>query len=364
MNIETLEILIKKYLALRFEENVFFWQGGEPLLAGIDFFKQSIKFQEKYGHNQVIGNAIQTNGLLITDEWAELLNKYKFLVGISLDGPEWIHDPYRGKGTHKQVVHAMEILKKNNVEFNILTVLHKGNAENIREIYSYLKTLPTNFFQFIPALDNNPLNNSPMDYSITPELYQSSLCKLFDIWYPNDIQKISIRDFDAIINGMFGLPKGVCSAEKECSSYIVVENEGDVYPCDFFVRPAYILGNILENSFEEMLRKRTENFSKIKMQVPKSCKVCIWLPLCQGGCIKDRIYADNDQRKRTYFCTAYQEFFRYSFHRFINIINLLAKQHQYRSGFIEKIKPENKCPCGSGLNFKDCSEQNPSSLFF
>jgi uncharacterized protein len=214
MSLETLELLIKKFLALRFQDNVFFWQGGEPLLAGLDFYKNAIEFQQKYGKNQIIGNALQTNGLLITDEWAKLFNQYKFLIGISLDGPEAIHDEYRGKGTHKKVLNAIEILKKNNVEFNILTVLHKDNADKITEIYSYLKTLPTKYFQFIPALDNNPFDNRPLEYSITSELYEKSLCQLFDLWYPNDIKNISIRDFDAVINGMLGLPKGVCSLRK------------------------------------------------------------------------------------------------------------------------------------------------------
>lgn len=354
MSIETLEILVKKFLALRFQENIFFWQGGEPLLAGLDFFKKAIEFQQKYGRNQIIGNALQTNGLLITDEWAELFNKYKFLIGISLDGPESIHDTYRGQGTHKKVLHAIEILNKNNIEFNILTVLHKGNADKITEIYTYLKTLPTKYFQFIPALDNNPLDNTPMDYSITPELYEKSLCQLFDLWYPNELKTISIRDFDAVINGMFGLPKGLCSAEKICSSYLVVENEGDVYPCDFFVRPNHILGNIQDTSFEDMMKKRTQNFSKFKSELPKTCRLCIWLPLCQGGCIKDRIFVNNETRKKTYFCEAYKEFYKYTFHRFVNIVNFLSRQQSYHPKFFEKLKSDHNCPCGSGLSYEDC----------
>ncbi|MBD3352914.1 MAG: anaerobic sulfatase maturase [Candidatus Lokiarchaeota archaeon] len=358
MPIEILKTMTKKYLKLGFKENLFFWQGGEPLLTGLDFFKKAIEFQIKYAKNQVIGNAVQTNGLLINEKWVDLFKKYSFLIGISLDGPKEIHDPARGKGTHDKVVKVIELMAKNNIEFNILTVLHSGNWDKIEEIYSYLKTIPCNFFQFIPAVDNDIVTGESTDYSITAKQYGDALCKLYDLWYPEDTNKISIRTFDAVINKFFGLPSGLCTFEEKCPNYIVIENQGDVYPCDFFVRPNEKLGKITKDSFEILVKRRNNKFRKRKTNISKACKDCRWLELCYGGCVKDRIFNNNKDKNRTYFCPAYQKFFKYSFHGVIKKVIEVANERHYRPVLLEKFDPNDKCPCGSGKRFRDCLKKS------
>ncbi|MHA1341867.1 MAG: anaerobic sulfatase maturase [Promethearchaeota archaeon] len=327
MPLDLLELMIKKYLNLGFKENFFFWQGGEPTLAGLHFYEKAIEFMKIYGRNRVIGNAFQTNGLLIDENWAKFFYKYKMLVGISLDGPKELHDPFRGKGTHQKVLRAINILHKHNVEFNILIVLHKKNTDTpdkIEKIYDFLKTLPCNFFQFIPALDNDPFTGKATNYSITPQQYGNALIKIFNLWKKDDFKKISIRLFDSIINYLAGYPRSFCILEPKCSSYLVIENQGDVYPCDFFVRPKYKLGNIQENSFKELMIRRQKSFTKLKMKISKECNLCKWRRLCNGGCPKDKLFSYNNDPKKTYFCNAYKRFFNETYSVFKQIYSNMS----------------------------------------
>jgi len=315
MNKEVLERIISKFLKFRFKESIFGWQGGEPTLAGLDFYKEVVTLQQKYGDSgQLIGNALQTNGILINDEWGKFFDKYKFLVGLSLDGPKEVHDRYRksagGKNIWEKVMNAADCLKRNNVEFNILCVISKANVNRVKKIYDFFVNHDFFHLQFIPALEVDQ-NEKIASFSISANQYGKFLCELFDLW-KRDPHQTSIRLFNGIVAYKLGYPKGVCTLEKKCADYLLIEWNGDVYPCDFFAQDKYLLGNIMAQNFANLKQKRDNNFGSLKVKLSKDCKECDWLELCYGGCIKDRIFPDNHHPEKSYFCEAYKIFFKHS----------------------------------------------------
>jgi uncharacterized protein len=312
MNDDVLRATVEKYLALRFRENIFIWQGGEPLLAGRPFFNRVIECQKQYGHQQVVGNVLQTNGVLVNPKWVEFFARYKFFIGLSIDGPIEIHDTARGEGSHAKAMRAARLLARVQVPFNVLAVISHENAQDIVKSYEFLRTLPTSYLQFIPALDNDPQTGDPAPHSLSVEEYGSALCAIFDQWASRDAGRISIRDFDAILSAYQGHPVGFCTLDPACARYLVIENEGDVYPCDFFVRPEHRLGNILEDSFEDLLARRHDAFEALKPSVGPECDTCEWQWLCHGGCPKDRVFSGNATPNRTFFCEAYKQFFAHA----------------------------------------------------
>ncbi|MFH1612329.1 MAG: anaerobic sulfatase maturase [bacterium] len=322
MNENVLEKLIQKSL---FYSNagtaIFSWQGGEPLLAGIDFFRKVIDFQKKYGKSgQIVGNSIQTNGILLNEEWFKLFKEYNTFIGISLDGNEEIHNYYRGKSFSK-TMQAISLLKKENVEFNILTVINNFNANKSKEMYDFF--LQNNFFyiQLIPCVEKDEKGNIT-SFSIESKSYGKFLCEFFDLWYNDGKPKISVRFFDNILEVLAGLNPGYCEFKDTCGDYLVIEYNGDIYPCDFFVKSEWKLGNILENSFEELFSKNKITFGSLKSKVNETCKKCKWFFICKGGCLKYRMINDNKYYELDYFCDSYKEFFEYSHHKLKNILQL------------------------------------------
>lgn len=312
MSEEVLEAMISQLLSYRFPESIFGWQGGEPTLAGLDFFMKVVSLQQKYGESgQVVGNAFQTNGVLIDENWAKFLYKYRFLVGLSLDGPKQIHDRYRhsigGKSVWKKVMRAAELFQRYNVQFNILCVISRANVNRVEEVYKFFLKQGFNHMQFIPALESDEKGNKA-PFSVNPNQYGTFLCRLFDIWKQNP-NRASVRMFDAVLSYYLGYPKGECTFEKKCAEYLLVEHNGDVYPCDFFVQDKYKLGNLLETPLSELKQRRASSFEKRKVTLSEDCKNCKWLELCFGGCIKDRIFQANPHPEKTYFCDAYKQFF-------------------------------------------------------
>ena len=315
MSYTTLETLISHYLEFRFQESIFGWQGGEPTLAGLDFFNKVVEFQQKHGvSGQIVGNALQTNGILIDDEWGQFLNKYKFLVGLSLDGPKHIHDRYRksigGKSVWDKVMKAADCLRNNHVEFNILCVISKANISHVKEIYKFFIENDFRFLQFIPALEAD-IENKRASFSVSASQYGKFLCDLFDEW-KSAPHGVSIRFFDGLISHYLGYPKGNCALEESCADYMLVEWNGDVYPCDFFVDPKRKLGNLMSDTLSDLKSKRDQGFGLIKTKLGTECTNCTWLDLCYGGCVKDRFFPDNPHPNRTYFCEAYKIFHNYS----------------------------------------------------
>src|SRR5689334_10066828 len=259
MTLETLERLVDTYLFYSYPNSVFAFQGGEPTLAGLPFFEKLVSYQQEFGRNgQSVSNAMQTNAVLLTKDWCDLFRSYNWLLGVSLDGPEAVHDRYRfnksGQPTWRKVVDAVELLQANKVEFNILCVLSQSNVDQPRELYRFFRSLGVDNIQFIPLAEFDGEGN-PLPFTITAEQYGRFLCDVFDIWWP-DRRKVRIRFFDNLAEATAGQKPGSCTLHETCDSYCVVEYNGDVYPCDFFVEKEWKLGNVTLDSWPEIARRQ------------------------------------------------------------------------------------------------------------
>jgi uncharacterized protein len=364
MSTQVLEKLIQIYLGYRFENSVFCWQGGEPTLMGLEFFEKVIELQKKYGKGgQAVGNILQTNGILLNDEWANFLKRYNFFVGISLDGPKSIHNIYRktknDRGTWDQVMRVIEVLKNYEIEFNILCVVSKANVNMAKELYNFYKENNLKFLQFIPALECTK-NKKMAPFSPKAEEYGNFLCEIFDLWKKKDSESVYIRMFNQVLSMYLGATETSCPFDKTCYSYFVVEWNGDIYPCDFFVKPKMKLGNLMnEKDFKPFFEKKNEIFSKYKKELSKDCYICHWKNICYGGCLKDRFFCENPDKNKSYYCNSYKKFFTHSYDWFskraIQIQKI--KRIPYYSA-VKKINRNDFCPCGSGLKYKKCHGKN------
>ena len=296
------------------------WQGGEPTLMGLDFYKRAIELEKKYGHNQSVGNGLQTNGTLLDIQWAAFLKEYDWLVGISLDGPEHIHDRYRfdkgQKGTHKRVETNAIMLQQEGVAANAMCVLTSYSVQFPDELYAYYKSLGYTFMQFIPIVEtdkNDPTKAAP--FSVSAEDYGKFLVRMFDLWladFVNGVPTTSVRHFESVFHSYVGMEAPECTMMKECGPYVVVEHNGNVYSCDFFVEPKWKLGNIMHERIINMLNTKTQQtFGAAKAVLPRECRQCRWLRNCYGGCTKDRIKDPEDHRKPR-FCNSYKMFFKHA----------------------------------------------------
>lgn len=313
MSTETLERLVDTWLFYSYPESTFAFQGGEPTLAGLPFFEKLVEFQQYYGRNgQSVSNALQTNAILLDDNWARLFKQYHWLLGVSLDGPQQVNDLYRynkeGRGTWKRVVQSVETLQKHQVEFNCLCVLSQANVEKPRELYRFYRSLGVDNLQFIPLAEFDPDGN-PLPFTITPQQYGRFLCDLFDLWWP-DRRKVRVRFFDNTAEALAGMKPGTCTMHETCDSYVVVEYNGDVYPCDFFVESTWKIGNITMDSWSEIARRqRRFNFAAKKTVPHPECQVCEYQSICHGGCPKLRHGPHRRFEDLDYFCAAYKMIF-------------------------------------------------------
>jgi uncharacterized protein len=313
MTAETLERLIENYLFYSYPKGVFAFQGGEPTLAGIGFFEQAIEYQKRHGRKgQVVSNSMQTNGVLIDDSWCRMFKEYKWLIGISLDGPEEMHDLYRfnkgGEGTWKKVVRGLETLQKHGVEFNVLCVLSQANVEKPKEVYKFFRSLGVRHIQYIPLSEFDGLG-LPLPFTISPEQYGRFLTTTFDLWWP-ERRTVRIRYFDNIAEALAGQKPTTCTMHETCDSYLVVEYNGDVYPCDFFVEGGWKLGNIEYDSWPEIARRGKRYQFAAKKTVPRpECQACEYQSICHGGCPKHRHDRGRRFEDLDYFCSAYKAIF-------------------------------------------------------
>jgi uncharacterized protein len=311
----------------------FTWQGGEPGLTGIDFFRKALSFQKKFAGGRQIENAFQTNGTLIDEEWCRFFSENSFLVGISVDGPREIHDRHRknrsGMPSFDKVMHAVSLLKINNVEFNTLTVVHNDNASFPLEIYSFLKSAGSTFMQFIPVVerfrsaspedelkwvDPSSLNAQVTEWSVKPYDYGRFLITIFDEWVRNDVGGIFVQLFDVTLANWVGEPPGLCVFNETCGNAMVLEHNGDLYSCDHFVYPDYLLGNIGTSTLLEMSQAaRQRNFGQSKLNdLPGFCIGCEYRFACHGECPKHRFEKTPDGAGGlNYLCGAYKRFFSY-----------------------------------------------------
>ncbi len=310
MSAETVERLVDGYMAYSFPDSAFAFQGGEPTLAGLRFFETFADHQDRHtrpGHR--VGSAMQTNGVLLDRHWCEFLRARNWLLGVSLDGPEAVNDRYRvskqGKGTWKRVVQNIELLQKHGVAFNILCVLSEANVERPKQLYRFFRKLGAAHIQFIPLAEFGE-DGRPLPYTISPEQYGRFLCELFDLWWP-DRRQVSIRFFDNIAEAAAGRKPGSCTMHETCDSYVVVEYNGDVYPCDFFVEASWKLGNVAVDSWPDLARRRRRyNFATKKTLAHPDCQVCEYQSICHGGCPKFRHGRHGRFDDLDYFCQAHK----------------------------------------------------------
>ena len=334
MTEEILEDLVKKTLEYADEICTFAFQGGEPTLVGLDFFKKFVQFQKLYNYKKIkINNSLQTNGILIDQGWAKFLNEHQFLVGLSLDGPREVHDQYRldatQKGTYDCVMKTVVLFNQHQVEYNILFVVNEQVAREVEQVYQFFRQNDFRYLQFIPCLD--PLDENPgkNKYSLTPELYLDFLKKLFDLWY-QDLKKnhlISLREFENYISMAMGCTPESCGMSGVCNCYFVIEGDGSVYPCDFYVLDQWKLGNIQNNNFKQLIESKSgKEFVASSRYIDPKCKACRWYTLCRGGCRRWREPFSDEKPVLNYFCDAYYQFFEYTGERIFEIAKMLAKR--------------------------------------
>jgi len=380
MSDEVLEEMVKQVMTDGEGSVSFGWQGGEPTLMGLDFFKKVVELQQQHGRDgQSVGNGLQTNGWVIDEEWCEFLRQYNFLVGLSLDGPAHVHDHYRvtrnGKPTWEHTVAVGKLMLERNVAANALIVANDYSWQYGREIYDFHRELGFEFMQFIPCVEahiDDPEQAAP--FSVSGEQFGRMLCDVFDRWREDFVDgwpTISIRFFDSLFHLYVGLPPTECTLMKEFGSYVVVEHNGDVFSCDFFVEPTWRLGNVMEEKLVDLLNSPRQNrFGAIKAALPEACRECRWVDLCLGGCTKDRTRAKCD-RGLSHFCEGYKLFFEHT-DAFMRELaekwldrerraqeeeqrhlasDLIVPAHHASAGAISRNAP---CPCGSGKKFKKC----------
>ncbi|WP_407311840.1 anaerobic sulfatase maturase [Desulfosporosinus sp. SB140] len=320
MDSETLEILVEKALAYADQYCTFAFQGGEPTLTGLKFFEKLIELQKEYNvKNLKINNVLQTNGMIIDTAWARFLAEHNFLVGISLDGPKDIHDYYRiginCKGSFSKVMKAIQLFNKHSVEYNILCVVTANVARHISKIYNFYKKHDFHYLQFIPCLDPQGELRGRYNYSLTPERYAYFLKRIFDEWYADVLQgyPINIRYFDNLVGLAMGLPPESCGLSGTCSFQFVVEADGGVYPCDFYVFDRWYIGNVRNLLFEEIEKSDiVKEFIEGSKYTDPTCKQCRWGNFCRGGCRRDREPFMENLPTLNYYCAAYKEFFEYA----------------------------------------------------
>jgi uncharacterized protein len=326
MEFDVLDKLTKDYLHLRFPSSGFSWQGGEPTLMGLDFYKKVIELQQKYCvSGQQVDNSLQTNAILLDYQWCKFLSENKFLTGISIDGPKELHDYYRldsgGNGTFDRVLKAIECCKEHKVQFNTLTLINNFNADYPDQIFDFLIELGVKYMQFIPCVEVDKKTGKIADFSVSPEKYGKFLCRIFDLWVKYGPESLSIRDFDSILNYCINGQHTVCAFDRQCARYIVVEHTGDVFPCDFFVARKWRLGNIMQTNIKQLADSTAKlSFNQNKSKICKKCFACRYLAICWGGCLKDRsVLNPQNCSCESYFCKSYCMFFDYSMQRFIQI---------------------------------------------
>ncbi|MFP7298878.1 anaerobic sulfatase maturase [Neobacillus niacini] len=363
-----LEKFIKEYMAISNGSAKFAWQGGEPLLAGLDFFEKVVELQAKYAPpHTMISNSLQTNGTLLNDEIAQFLKKYNFLVGVSLDGPKEINDARRitgsGSGSFDRVMHGIDYLRKHEVDFNILTVIHENNVNKAKELMEFYQREKFTFVQFIPCMDFRAQETDAKgEYLITPEEYGAFLCEAFDIWYNDGNPITSVRFFDNMLNVYVHREAELCVHRKSCPKTLILEQNGDAYPCDFFINDQYKIGNVGTDSLVDILNSPVyEDFLKLKPNLPKQCQSCQYIDLCHGGCPRNRTWSFGENETLVdvdYFCQSYKQIYAYAHERMEIVAENIKKRwlEEYINTGLKLPNRNDLCICGSGKKFKKCCE--------
>ncbi|MBP6161318.1 MAG: anaerobic sulfatase maturase [Clostridia bacterium] len=325
-----LEAYTRQSLAMHGSDAVveFAWHGGEPTIAGIPFFEEALRLQREYGKGRKILNTLQTNATLLTDAWCQFFKANNFLIGVSIDGPEPLHNVYRltadGRGSFTETIRGIELLQRHGVSFNTLTTVNRKNMEKPLEVYRFLREF-SDYMQFLPVVERMPaqyeteegqpfatppglhsikIKHPLADFSVTPEGYGAFLCAIWDEWKKYDSMEKHIQLFDVTIGNLNGIPSSLCVHNPLCGHSGCVEANGDVYSCDRYAFPAYKLGNLTLTSLGVLMEKNRDFGMHKTYGLPEECFDCRYIKLCFGGCPKDRLW-DN----KNYLCAGYKMFF-------------------------------------------------------
>jgi uncharacterized protein len=399
---ELLETYIQQLVeSHRTPEVTVAWQGGEPTLMGLDFFKLSIEYAEKYKKpDQTISYSIQTNGTKLDDDWCAFFKEHNFLVGLSVDGPREMHDTYRvdkgGAGSFDQVMRGWEYLTKHDVDFNILCTVHAANADHPLDVYHFFRDeLKAEFIQFIPIIERATEQTLPLanegwgersrdtrplyvskghlvtERTVKAEQYGNFLNKIFDEWVRRDVAKVYVQIFDVALGSWYGAPPSLCIFSPTCGNALAIEHNGDLYSCDHFVEPDYLLGNIQETNMIELVASdQQRKFGQDKLDsLPQYCLDCEVRFACHGGCPKNRFIDTPDgEPGLNYLCAGYKSFFNH-INRPMRIMTDLLRRNRAPAEIMQFLsqeelarlqkafagaKPDDPCPCGSGKKFRIC----------
>ena len=366
------------------------WQGGEPTLMGLDFFRRSVELTERYlGRDQRAQYTIQTNGTLIDPEWAAFFRENDFLVGISIDGPREMHDTFRvnkgGMGSFHQVMRGLGHLRDARVEWNALTTIHAANADHGRAVYRFLRDdCGAHYIQLIPIIEraaeatedgsvpwtswrDRPLYVQTGDRvtgrSVTAEQYGRFLIDVFEEWVRHDIGEVFVQMFDVALANWYGEPPNLCIHSETCGLALALEHTGDLYCCDHFVEPAYRLGNIRDTHMRELVAsERQRRFGLDKRDtLPRYCRECDVRFACHGGCPKDRfVQTPSGEPGLNYLCAGYKAFFHHV-DRPMRLMSERLRQGRAPSEITAVYAAEDArrgrndpCTCGSGRKWKHC----------
>jgi len=389
MSEEVLSQYIRQYIDSQPGPEVSFaWQGGEPTLLGTAYFRRIVELQREFGAGRTVTNSLQTNGTLLDDEWCQFLGDEHFLVGISVDGPRELHDRYRvdrkQQPTFDRVMRGIELLKRHQVAFNTLTVVHRENARQPLDVYRFLKGIGAQHMQFIPLVERTgesgqlsapPMADEPAasvtPWSVLPRDYGDFLVTVFNEWVQRDVGQIFVQTFEVALGNWMGLGSSLCIFAETCGHAVALEHNGDVYSCDHYVFPRYKLGNVLEDSLHALASlPEQKRFGDAKRDtLPGYCRTCEVRFACNGECPRNRfLHTPDGQPGLNYLCEGYRHFFRTIDPAMKELAKLLRSgrpaaeiMHPPKAAPSPRLTASPSgiarnaaCPCGSGRKFKRC----------
>lgn len=345
MSLEMLETAVRGYIETNdVPEVTFIWHGGEPMVLGLDFYRKAMEFQQRYAGGKTIRNTLQTNGTLITREWARFFREHGFLLGVSLDGPQDIHDKFRrdkgGAPTFDKVMRGIELLSAEGVPFNTMSTVNAACEGRGLEVYRFLKGIGSRYLQFMPVVEH--VLRGPRPWIVDPDTpgavlarwsvsdvgFGRFLCDIFDEWVRQDVGACFVNLFDTTLAGWCGVPPGTCAYADTCGDNAILEHNGDLYPCDHFVYPKYRLGNIREHSIAELMdSEKMVQFGLAKRTaLPRRCRACEYVQLCHGECPKHRFNrTEAGETGLNALCAGYRMFYAHSAPYMLKMRELLAR---------------------------------------
>jgi uncharacterized protein len=396
MSLDVFDAVCEQYATLQPVEMRVGWQGGEPTLMGLDFFREAVNVERQHARpGECFGNSLQTNGVALDDAWCRFLAANRFLVGLSVDGPAEVNGMRRfsnGRAAHRTAMGALALLKKHGVDFNVLVVISQANVARPRDVFRFLVENDCHYAQLIPCTEPAGGPGKVSEDSVTPGQYADFMIGVFDAWAENDDPSFYLRQVDNWLHQFFGLPPECCEYRGDCSNLITIEWNGDVYPCDFFVEERYRMGNVAEQTLERMmLGPAFRDFTSATRRLGPACRQCEWLSVCHGGCFRHRIKLGIGENEPPYLCEASRRIFSHVFgamreirerpvrprlHAFLNRIageltaglrrpqGLPASAVRRPGAVAPQIAPgrNDPCPCGSGRKFKACCGRRARAL--